>query len=181
MRRAHRLHETGPSRSTEELVQRNRRIILVVLLALLALLFFQLRNRRKEEVFARIDRVNAAFVEVSSALNRYRIDQGVYPEGRPGLYSADAFWSLTTPHPYLWDWKNVIDAFGGKPLGCLIPDTTPPMFVLISTGPDRKSDFQDLQDSPRIGRADLLDRVAALQYDPSNGITSQGDLLWVGE
>jgi len=181
MRRPHRQHEAEPSRSTEELMRRNRRIIFVVLLALLALLIFQVRNRRKGEVFARVDRVNAAFVELSSALNRYRIDLGGYPVERPGLYSADAFWSLTTPHPYLWDWKQITDAFGGKPLGCLISDTTPPMFVLISTGPDRNPDFKVFQDSPITSRAELLRRVAALQYDPSNGIASQGDLLWVGE
>ncbi len=181
MRRPHRQHEARSSRSTEELVRRNRRIIFVVLLALLALLFFQVRDRRKAEVFVRIDRVNAAFVELSSALNRYRIDQGSYPIERPGLYSADAFWSLTTPHPYLWDWKHVTDVFGGKPLRGLISDTTPPMFVLISTGPDRNSDFMDFQDFSFISRVDLLGRVAALQYDPSNGIVSRGDLLWVGE
>lgn len=181
MRKSHRRYESEPRQSTEELMRRNRRIIFIVLLALLALLIFQLRDRRKEEVFSRIDRVNAAFVELSSALDRYRIDHEVFPLQAPGLYSANALWMLTTPHPYLWDWKNVTDAFGGGLLGFLIPDTTPSMYVLISVGPDRNPDFMAFQDSPASGRKDLLGRVAALSYDPSNGITSRGDLFWIGE
>jgi len=165
----------------QALKRRNRLLILLVLVLLLVLMMYNRRQERQVGLALQRQAVEDAFLEIGGALERYRVDQGGYPIEAPGVYPAAQLARLTTPHPYLWNKEVLQDPFAedGYRIGML--DTQPPRWLLISAGPNQQWELLELPRETAQGEQKLRESISRVQYDPTNGSTSDGDILSLGK
>ena len=123
----------------------------------------------------------------AKAIESYRRDHGNYP----GTVAE-----LTTPVPYLPKWPR--DRYGlwdadtrERPAFVYVPlsgsssgdKTVFDAFALVGLGPDGERSIVPEGDLPqdfRLTRGETVKRLVRLTYDPTNGISSGGDLYVLG-
>lgn len=141
----------------------------------------------------RVARLKSDLRSLATAINSYDADEGAFPPGRPvqdwlrsaGPHAPAAGLRpgmmvppnlLTTPTAYLTSLFSDLTAKGPKGLPPLyIPLKT--RFVLMGAGPDGDYDLvppYDWLDGPS---AEVETRLAAITYDATNGLVSNGDIL----
>ncbi len=150
--------------------------VLIIVLTIIGRLNPQKNNFNREKL-----KVRHHFRLIGSALERYKVDNGLYPLVGPGLYSGSELWVLTTPHPYLWNFDELKDPFPGKGYRVAIIDSSPSRWVLMSAGPDGVWDLSRLPSGLEVSRNELPQYLSRWQYDPTNGPASGGDLLRIGK
>lgn len=148
-------------------------LIVVAIISILASI--ALPNFLNAQVRAKVSRAKSDMRTLSMGLNMYLVDHNMYPEGRSfGLYK------LTDPIAYLSDIPTDIFTessfyqYGGA------PPVNPSRFLLASSGPDGDRDTTDLNLYPGIHSPYINDTEGTfdlIKYDPTNGITSSGDIL----
>ena len=136
-------------------------LITVAIIAILAAIalpnFLEARTRSK------VSRMQSDLRTLGGALEMYRVDNNAYPRtGPPGscVFAPQGLPELTTPISYLRGWGSDVFAGdgGAAPIAYGICNDDVAYWYLWSRGPD------------------LLDQHAMLQYDPTNGTISAGDL-----
>lgn len=165
---------------TAKIQRRNTRIMLGALAMLLLILFFNHHQQKQRQTGLLYRLVEESFLEIGSALDRYRVDNNAYPIELPGFHPIESLSRLTTPHSYLWDWGILWDPYSGEPYRFAILDTRPPRWLLISTGPNKEQNLSSLPEARGMNREAIQQYFSAMQYDPSNGIISPGDIIWMG-
>jgi hypothetical protein len=182
-RRWHAGKERKPTRYSpdiERLRRRNRMLILLALILMIGLALLDWHSRDTQQIGNLLVQVEDNFLSISGAIHRYRIDTGRTGFQNAGLFPAGKLYWLTTPQDYLWPENILEDPFGTGEYQVLIPETTAPLYYLISAGPDHQPDVSGPLVSSWIsgGTSGLEPYLSPLRYDPSNGIHSPGDIIW---
>lgn len=158
-------------------------LIVVAIIGILAAI--AVPNFLNAQLRAKIARVESDFKAISTAFGMYQIDQGDLPR----IFTwADSWRRLTTPIAYmtivpidifqpkqqeLWvnqhHWYEYSACLGSTPMKLLPPGAKIDNWVLASLGPDFEDDTIQISDYPNSGKF--------LQYDMTNGLVSDGDIL----
>jgi hypothetical protein len=157
-----------------------RQIVFAVLIAAFGLSVFNLRQTQRRDIGERLEQVEKKFLILRGAINRYRLDNDQTPLFPGGIYGGDSLVWLTTPHPYLETWDTTEDPFGGEPMRIISLREPLEKWILVSRGPDRDWDFDKIDEDSVDESVELTDYLAPFEYDPSNGLTSGGDVIRIG-
>ncbi|MBN1516456.1 prepilin-type N-terminal cleavage/methylation domain-containing protein [Candidatus Sumerlaeota bacterium] len=169
--------------------------VVMTIIAILAAI--AIPNFLEFQTRARVSRTRADQAALHAALQAYRLDQRAYPPNRQaGVADQFALTALTTPMSYIS--RLPIDEFSHRPTDPFFyynglqvnpetgvhiqnPDALMNGFtsaLVWSVGPDHNQDeaglSPDMQPDIQI---DENGEVRILLYDPTNGTTSNGDIL----
>lgn len=131
-------------------------------------------------VRAKVARVQADLRSIATALETYYVDNNEYPamtkEGELSLQT------LTSPVAYLSDHSYVTDSFSkdSKQMFGYLYDKKQGRYILVSNGPDMDRDitWDLIRENVDLEKTeDLKAFLESLTYDPTNGITSDGDIV----
>lgn len=125
------------------------------------------------------NQVKADLRSIATAIETYYADHGAYPP----MIEKDAFpvSYLTTPFAYLSD-KSYLDPFAqdeNETCTYLLLDNKS-FWIVISCGPDGDKDLilQKITQNENLKQRDDLRRfLSEFAYDPTNGLTSNGDVF----
>jgi len=171
-RRPH-IHEPSSSDRQRAGLQK---ITLILLVVLAALSLFNIRQKTRSDVGQQLEKVQESFALIGGALRRYGVDYGIYALEKPGLHAVRDLTGLTTPIAYLLEWSATEDPFSPEGIQVALPGPEGSDWVLLSAGPDRHWDVQE-----ELFLAPLsLSQLLRLQYDPTNGLISSGDIMALG-
>lgn len=143
-------------------------LIVVAIIGILAAI--AVPNFLNAQINAKVSRMKSDLRSMGVAVEAYRLDYGVYPRNPPDktciVVTNEPLKELTTPISYLTTIPidifhidpNAEDAKKQYPLKYGTCSSSHTYWYLWSWGPDSKNNY------------------AMLIYDPSNGITSSGDL-----
>ncbi|MFH0794905.1 MAG: prepilin-type N-terminal cleavage/methylation domain-containing protein [bacterium] len=147
-------------------------LIVVGIIAILAAI--ALPNLLTAQIRSKIARVRADHSTILLGLEAYAVDHNSYPPDMAG-HALHKYVPLTTPISYLTSAPQ--DPFNlPKPIYDV--GTGPAdkesfyMYIIVSLGPDQRDDTERVRDYPLT--------VFHLEYDPTNGIVSRGDLYTFG-
>lgn len=163
-------------------------LIVVAIIGILAAI--AVPNFLNAQLRAKITRVKADFRTIDTAMKSYQVDNNVFPPD-PGGPCVDviAYARLTTPISYVnnvdmfYDYFTNESATGAIGAACawnyydygMVPYITESGvgYVVISFGPDRDLDMG--WNTPSM--IALRENNATFLFDPSNGLSSSGDLI----
>ncbi len=161
-------------------------LIVVAIIGILAAI--AVPNFLNAQLRAKIARVESDFNAIATGMRMYQTDNGDIPRWG-ALGWARAWASLTTPVSYMsvvpidifqpkqqpmWvnehHWYEFNGCRGTTPMKLLDEGMTCDNFVLASLGADADDDTIQISDYPNSGKF--------LPYELTNGLVSDGDILW---
>jgi type II secretory pathway pseudopilin PulG len=155
-------------------------IVIPILAAVAIPNFFAAKTR------AQVSRTKADLRSCATALEAYNVDNNAYSQPDYDNQHQPVFpHILTTPIAYMTtlpcdtfspDGKQQFHYYTGLVES---EDTTKPYWIIAGLGPDQKIDIEVTRYNPQY--PDWGERyIIAKSYDPTNGTTSQGDIIRTG-
>jgi len=140
-------------------------------------------NFLEAQVRSKVARSKADFRSLSTALETYYLDNNVYPPNP--TVDGDYSWltRLNTPIQYV-STDQIYDVFASQPERVRYfafenepnyPDDFP-SYIVFGAGPDTDFDLT-LNNNGQFTGISTLDDLTNLEYDPSNGTISNGDII----
>lgn len=150
-------------------------LIVVAIISILAAI--ALPNFLYAQIRAKVSRAQSDMRTIGQALEMYYVDHNQYPISlaAPGLRS------LTDPVAYLTSIPEDVFSLRGRSYrygGA--PPARPHRWILVSQGPDQQVHTRSLYMYPGINSPYINDpdnTFPLIIYDPTNGITSRGDII----
>ncbi|MFH1739212.1 MAG: prepilin-type N-terminal cleavage/methylation domain-containing protein [bacterium] len=158
-------------------------LIVVAIIGILAAI--AVPNFLNAQTRAKISRIQADQKSVSTALEQYRLDHNSYPPDATNRYPVGLY-LLTSPVAYIQtiprdpflsieDKSLPIDQTPNGPFFAMGTDTELPnrvgTYALAAAGPDHDDDTGNMTGWPATVWWD---------FDPSNGLSSNGDIMYLG-
>ncbi|MBD3266691.1 prepilin-type N-terminal cleavage/methylation domain-containing protein [bacterium] len=160
-------------------------LIVVAIIGILAAI--AVPNFLNAQMRARVARVESDFKAITTSFEMYRLDQGDLP--RWNLWGWAQSWArFTTPIAYMslvpidvfeskhkelfqssHNWYEYNACKGRTPMKNLSDGEVTDNYVVVSYGPDAEDDTIQISDYPNSAKF--------LQYDASNGLRSNGDII----
>lgn len=177
MIRARRRHNNNEMNDLKAMKRRNFGIMYFIAVLFVVIMAVSRIHQQKILINPGIKKVNKDFDRIESALDRYSIDNELFPIINDNTYYINDLWFLTTPHDYIWDIEEIKDPFSKGEYKIVVLSENPIIWALIGSGPDKKIDFNYIQKNKKITLDEIKKSVEKWKYDPSNGISSKGDII----
>ncbi|MCX8036293.1 MAG: prepilin-type N-terminal cleavage/methylation domain-containing protein [Candidatus Sumerlaeia bacterium] len=184
------LQTGGASRRRSAALSLYELLVVLALVAILTLLLFV--SAQQLMISSRISRVQEEHRVLTRALQNYESDYGMYPGTNIGLRA------LCAPVAYMVRIPNdPFSARSDQPYVYIGLPGRNARWILISEGPDRKSDVlaalglrqkgaallggfpDDRGDTLSLLAVNIEALIPRLSYDPTNGLVSGGDIITV--